>query len=80
MLSKHCEKTTSNCAFRYITVCLDPNVPPKMCPAGDQGICSKCGHSLPFVIEAIENARLAVRRLSDAINSDNRHGGFKGKN
>ena len=71
MLSENCEKTTSNCPFRYIIVCLDPNGIPKKCPAGDQGICSECGHSLPFVIEALENTRLAVRRLGDAIKSDN---------
>ena len=55
MMSKNCNKVTDNCPFKELIICLGPDGKKKVCPVGNEAICSKCGHSPPFVMEAIKN-------------------------
>ena len=55
MNSRECDKVTSNCPFKELIICLGPDGKQKLCPVGGQALCPKCGHSPPFVMEAIKS-------------------------
>lgn len=63
MLSKNYAKVVSNCPFKDFIICLGPDGERKLCPVGGQAICSKCGHSPPFFMEALRSKDLETLKF-----------------
>ena len=63
MLAKNCDEVVSNCPFKDFIICLGPDGKRKLCPVGDQAICSKCVHSPPFFMEALRSKDLETLKF-----------------
>ncbi len=63
MSSENAEEVTSNCLYDKLFVTFGPDGKEKRCPVGDQAVCSQCGHSPPYFMQALRTGNFETLKL-----------------
>ena len=63
MSSGNTEEVTSNCLYDKLFVTFGPDGKEKRCPVGDQAVCSQCGHSPPYFMQALRTMDFEALKL-----------------